>query len=406
MNLRARLSSHYLILGLSQGILLCVITLFMTEKGLQLGQIGVAYGVYSATTMLLELPLGAAADLYGRIRVFRWSLLINVGSLLLATFSEAYVLILAALSLMGAARALESGSVSAWEIEQIRSVGEENMLTSYLSRFQALNAIGIAIGALLGGYIPDLFLHHFPGYILPASSNLLVVAAITSLHILLLPFLFREGDTIQPRQKKTNVIEQIKAGILHGTHNHAMRSLLSVSVCLGMVLSTLEAYWQPYLKALATPGSYALFGWVTTGYFLSAAIGPAFYSFLDSRVNVKSSLTITAILSMSAVILFALSNTQSTSTFAVSYFSFMAIFTCIHIPVNVMLNLQTNDNVRSTTHSIMSLTLHAGSALAAFGFAPIVQAWGIASVWRLLAGFLLTFAISRQIKWRQKVVRA
>lgn len=84
----------------------------------------------------------------------------------------------------------------------------------------------------------------------------------------------------------------------------------------------------------------------------------------------------------------------------------MAIFTCIHIPVNVILNQQTSDNVRSTTHSIVSLSMHAGSALAAFGLAPIVQVWGIASVWRLLAGILITFTILRQINWKPKTVRS
>ena len=49
----------------AMGIIIPIMTLFLLEKGLTLLQIGIAFAVYSAATVLLELPTGGLADSIG-----------------------------------------------------------------------------------------------------------------------------------------------------------------------------------------------------------------------------------------------------------------------------------------------------------------------------------------------------
>ena len=91
MSLIKRLVADYALVGLGQGLLLSVMSLFMIEKGLKLWQIGYCFGAFGLTAVIMELPLGATADLHGRIRVYRWSLLANVFALGITIFATNFV---------------------------------------------------------------------------------------------------------------------------------------------------------------------------------------------------------------------------------------------------------------------------------------------------------------------------
>jgi MFS family permease len=397
MTLVRRLLTHYALIGFGQGLLLCVLTLFMIEKGLSLWQVGVAFGAFGLTAVILELPLGATADLRGRIRVYRWSLLVSVVALVIAITVSHFVWILLAMCLMGFSRALESGSVSAWEIEQIRHHGMADKTATLIGQFQATNALGIALGALCGGYIPQLMAGTLP-WLTPATNNLVIVLALTLIHILLLPWLFKEGDVIVASEERPTLKSQITVAVQHGLKHRAIRPLLLAGFLFGMVLSNLEAYWQPFVKTLAPDQKYDIFGWIATGYFFSAAAGPAVFSMLIERIKVAPETMITIIFAAVAPVLYALGSSQTLWSFALLYFLFMGVMACVNIPVTVLLNDHTEDRIRSTMQSVMSLVLQGGGACAAFALAPVIQHWGIGTIWHGLAVALLSLAIFRLVQ--------
>ncbi|EAR09265.1 MFS transporter [Reinekea blandensis] len=400
MSLISRLSIHYSVQGLSQGLLLSVITLFMVEKGMALWQVGVAFGTFSLSAALLELPLGATADLHGRIRVFRLSQLVSIVGLIIAALATSFVWVLLAMLCLGLTRALESGSVSAWEVEQIRRQGQGDRLAELLGRFQAINALSIAVGALAGGYLPTLFTELLSP-LAPTSANLFVAAAITSIHVLLLPWLFREGDpVVQPEQPPT-VMGQIQTAVQLARGSQALRSVLMVGFAFGLILSNMEAYWQPRLNALLDGQGYALFGWIATGYFISAAIGPALFSALSSRLSISASTTMTLLLVIVAPLLWTLAISDTVPMFALFYCLFIAVLVCINIPAQVITNEHTQDEVRSTMQSVVSLIMQLGGAVSAFGFSWLIEHLGIAVVWQSLAVGLMILAVFRCVNaWR------
>jgi len=369
-------------------------TLFMIEKGLTLWQVGFAFGTFGITAVLMELPLGAMADLHGRIRVYRWSLFVHLVALFIAISFSTFIWILLGMSLMGLSRALESGSVSAWEIEQIRLNGLADKTAQLMGQFQATNALGIAAGALLGGYLPEI-MAGLTSLNTPTTHNLIMVFILTIIHIVLLPWLFKEGDVIAQCENRTTFKKQVSVALQHGLKNKAIRPLLFAGFLFGLVLSNLEAYWQPYVKTLTADNQYAIFGWIATGYFICAAIGPGLFSLLVTRLNIRSETMISLIFAAAAPLLYFLGKSSNLLEFAIFYGLFIATLACVNIPVQVLLNDNTQDNIRSTMQSVMSLVLQAGGACAAFGLSPVIQLVGIANVWQGLALALLLLSVNR-----------
>ena len=100
------------------GITLPVMVLYMTSKGLDLFEAGIAVSVYSATIILLELPTGGLSDSIGRKRVYIYSLMVSMISGTVLLLATGLPMFLAGYLLYGVARALSSGSMDAWFVDE------------------------------------------------------------------------------------------------------------------------------------------------------------------------------------------------------------------------------------------------------------------------------------------------
>ena len=77
------------------GLTVAVVPLALTDRGMDLFQISLLFGVYSLTTMTTELPLGGLADTIGRKPVFLAAVVASVVSLaLFLSTSDFHVLAL------------------------------------------------------------------------------------------------------------------------------------------------------------------------------------------------------------------------------------------------------------------------------------------------------------------------
>ena len=93
----------------------------------------------------------------------------------------------------GVGRALDSGSIQAWQVDALKIAGLEPQLDRLIGRFHSSVALGLAIGAIVGGYLPQWLGAPLPNGN-PTHWNLLLQAGLTGLHLVLLGWLFREGE--------------------------------------------------------------------------------------------------------------------------------------------------------------------------------------------------------------------
>ncbi len=391
MNFKTRLITHEIISGLGFGLFLAIQGVFFLEKGLELWRIGVVFGVLGTATALFEIPFGATADIYGRIRIYRISRLVHIVSIIALLLATQFWGFLIAAVLIGLGQALSSGSVDAWVVERLNADGEGDDLQSHLGVFQASMAGGITFGAILGGYVPELFPHTD---MFPATGwNLVVSVIVIALHLSATPLLFKEGEEIKPPEDRETLIQQIRIAIRFSMTHKVVRNLLLLGVFVGLATASVEAYWQPQLVLLIGTPTYVAFGWITAGYFAMAILGPMLIGMLAKAANISARVQVLVLPLILAAVLLALSLQTGFGFFIGVYLLFMLIFSMINPPVATLLNKETSDAIRSSMQSIFSFTFMIGGAISAFGFSQIVKRIGIADTWMVTAGVLCAAAL-------------
>ena len=137
--------------------------LFLLDRGLSLGEIGLAEACFHLAPITLELPSGSLADVLGR----KWSL--AIGGLLVALSAAlmlgapALWLVLPAMYLGGASYAFRSGAQQAYLYDTLAETARTDRFTRVFGRLLsgAFVVMALATGfgaALAGGRVGDWFL--------------------------------------------------------------------------------------------------------------------------------------------------------------------------------------------------------------------------------------------------------
>lgn len=104
--------------------------------------------------ILLELPTGGLSDSIGRKKVYQYSLAVSFLSgttLLLATGLE---MLLIGFCRYGVARALSSGSMDAWFVDEFKAKEPGGDLQKALAKANFFIPMGLGAGSLIGGVLP------------------------------------------------------------------------------------------------------------------------------------------------------------------------------------------------------------------------------------------------------------
>ena len=132
---------------------LAVLVVHMTERGLGLGVVGLAFAVRSIIVVLLEVPTGGLADAVGRKPIALLSqgfTFASIVALLLVT--NIFTALLFAV-LQGIGAALNSGSLEAWYVDALKRVAPAADLQKNLARVEVVSSIAL-LGSGLGGILP------------------------------------------------------------------------------------------------------------------------------------------------------------------------------------------------------------------------------------------------------------
>lgn len=145
---------HQFLDRFAMGLTVAVVALALTDRGMDLFQISLLFGVYALTTLMMELPFGGLVDSIGRKPVFLTAVVASLLSLaLFVSTSDFYVLALS-FACIGFGRALRSGTLDAWFVETFKATAPNVDVQPALAKAQWANAIGLATGAVLGGFCP------------------------------------------------------------------------------------------------------------------------------------------------------------------------------------------------------------------------------------------------------------
>lgn len=125
--------------------------IFLVTKGMTLIEVGLLESIFHITSLIMETPTGAIADIYGRLFSRRLGIITHMIYMIIFLFIGNFTL--AAIGFVFAALGynLESGSGTAFVYDSLKEINEEERFAKVEARRElVLNAAQVS-GALLGG---------------------------------------------------------------------------------------------------------------------------------------------------------------------------------------------------------------------------------------------------------------
>lgn len=129
--------------------------LYLAFKGMNLWQIGILEGVYHITSMICEIPSGAAADLLGRRRTVVWGRLCTAVSCLLMLLSGKFWGFALSFVIQALGNNLNSGSEEALVYDSMKQCGREPEYLKVNGRINLLIEISQSIATVAGGILAE-----------------------------------------------------------------------------------------------------------------------------------------------------------------------------------------------------------------------------------------------------------
>jgi len=288
MSVRTRFLLLLALRWLPVGLMIPVIVLLPLERGLTLAQYGSAAALQGITVMLLELPTGGLSDAIGRRPVLLLAGVINLAALSFLTIADSVPLFVIFFGLQGVYRALDSGPLEAWYVDQALAADEHADIETGLSRSGVVLGVAVATGALVTGGLVAL------GPVGPVSALSLPVYVALGIQVVALvavAVLMTEHRPVRGLVALIGSVRGVPAaiggalGLLR--RSRVIVALVAVEVFWGFGMIAFESLTPVRLaEVVGDPDrASALMGPVASAAWLAAALGAALIPLLIRRIG-------------------------------------------------------------------------------------------------------------------------
>ncbi len=165
--------------------------LYLASKGLSLFEIGLLEGIFHVTSMLMETPTGAIADLFGRKASRLTGVALAIISRVIMIFSGSFAMFAAAFVITALSFNFESGAGEALVYDSLLKEKKEGIYMKIAGRTEVIYQATSILGLLAGGLIGSVK-YEFAYYI----------AIIVGVAALITGLFFREPDQGMRRREK------------------------------------------------------------------------------------------------------------------------------------------------------------------------------------------------------------
>jgi MFS family permease len=388
LRVKLRFSLLAFFYSFAAGLPMGLIVLFLQGRGIDLLGVGVLLAVQSAVVVLLELPTGALADVWGRKKVLVLAFAAGAAAAFVALISTSFVSFMVSMLLSGLCRALLSGTADALFVDSLHEVAPEDDLHHGFSQIWVGIGLGIASGAMAGGFIPGLF----PG--LPPSGP----AILTRLSM---PILFSMGVWLivalgaalllqEPAKAATTarsgargIADVVRQSVAFAVKSRLVSMVIVAAAISALAISAVETFWQPqFARLLGSAVDHSrLFGAIVAATFVLSALGSALGRPVERLARGRHGLvSALAACSFGAVtIVLAL---QTGFRGALVAFCVVYLFTGLAGPVlQALFNNSIPTGNRATMISFLTLCMRAGVLAGGLGLGFLASHFSISVAW-------------------------
>jgi len=374
------------------GIITPVISLLLMDKGATLSNLSLILGLYAFTVVILELPTGIIADVFGRKKSFCLSIVISIISFLILLFGKGFIILSIGMMFYGFNRALASGSFDAMFIDYyIDNYGKEK-LNNITTRINVLDALGLSMGALTGGMLPKL-----TGTYLSLSSiydlNIIIRISLAAV-VVILSYIFIAETSDNNKEKHITIRQHIKNSSSIVVKNSTIICVFISVFSTGFFLSSMETFWQPHFLSLLPDDSLmGLLGVMAFLYFIAATFGSIGSNNMIKKYKFDTYKMYLILRTLIALALIMTAIQTNIPIFMVSYSLIYLLFGMASIPEGVILNREIPNEVRASVLSVYSLVIQIGGLSGSLLYSILINYVTIPTIWMISASIILITVI-------------
>ncbi len=324
-----------------------ILTVILLAKGLSLSQILIIQSAYSIAIVLFEFPSGLLADNYSRKNLYSLSKLFLIIMFLIVLFSNQFYLIFAAWFCYGIAAALDSGTLDAYIINQLKLAHREAELRKFLALSNRLEIVGLLLGSSLGG-----ILYHFIGI------NIYVLGTVFLVASTLISFLFFKETTKSDSLQDSHVMV-LKKQITDSFNELRKQPRLSLILIFDFLT---QIFFQTHFQLWQ---SFFLSKGIDSQYFPFFYIAFQVITLFSYSINIDGIKKYAGVLKFSPLIVFLPLTffLGKIEIFLTAYFIFVFVFYVIEFILNYQFNKMVSVENISSLISFKSTVSRIGSVL-------------------------------------------
>ena len=303
MSFRKNISLLYLIkISKWFTLVMPVIVLFYESNGLGLKDVFILKSVYSMAAVILEIPSGYLADVWGRRKCLILGCILYFGGYLSYSFTDTFTAFLFAEILLGVGQTLVNGADSALLYDTTVEHNKGPLYLRYEGRITMIGNFAEAFAGILGGLLAVYSLR-LPFYFQTAIAFIGIPAAIA----------LKEAK--QRNVIKSPLREIVKIIRYSLFTNKQLCYNIMYSGIIGAATLTMAWFVQPLLIHLKTPTS--LYGIIWTVLNLTVGIAALYSDKVDRFFGVRK---------MGIIILFFIAGGYIALAFNLSYVGLFVLF--------------------------------------------------------------------------------
>lgn len=352
-----------------------ILTVILLAKGLSLSQILIIQSAYSIAIVLFEFPSGLLADNYSRKNLYSLSKLFLIIMLLIVLFSNQFYLIFAAWFCYGIAAALDSGTLDAYIINQLKLAHHGAELRKFLALSNRLEIVGLLLGSSLGG-----ILYHFIGI------NIYVLGTVFLAASTLISFFFFKETTKSDSLQDSHVMvlkKQITDSFKELRKQPRLSLILIFDFLTQIFFQTHFQLWQSFFLSKGIDSQYFPFFYITFQVI----------TLFSYSINIDGVKKYAGVLKFSPLIVFLPLTffLGKIEIFLTAYFIFVFVFYVIEFILNYQFNKMVSVENISSLISFKSTVSRIGSVLLLCILSFMVKQMSVSAV--MAINFMLSLVL-------------
>lgn len=352
-----------------------ILTVILLAKGLSLSQILIIQSAYSIAIVLFEFPSGLLADNYSRKNLYSLSKLFLIIMFLIVLFSNQFYLIFAAWFCYGIAAALDSGTLDAYIINQLKLAHHGAELRKFLALSKRLEIVGLLLGSSLGG-----ILYHFIGI------NIYVLGTVFLAASTLISFFFFKETTKSDSLQDSHVMvlkKQITDSFKELRKQPRLSLILIFDFLTQIFFQTHFQLWQSFFLSKGIDSQYFPFFYITFQVI----------TLFSYSINIDGVKKYAGVLKFSPLIVFLPLTffLGKIEIFLTAYFIFVFVFYVIEFILNYQFNKMVSVESISSLISFKSTVSRIGSVLLLCILSFMVKQMSVSAV--MAINFMLSLVL-------------